>query len=405
MMQTDSNPKRKFSKNFTLQEPISEKGIEKALDVLRSGKLHRYNVESGEKSETSLLEEEFAGYMGSRYCLACASCGSAMYLAMKSAGIRAGEKVLCNAYTLAPVPGAIENTGARIELVEIEEDYTIDLADLESKAGQENVHWLLLSHMRGHIANMDKIMRICRENGISLIEDCAHTMGAEWDGRKSGSFGVAACFSTQTYKHMNSGEGGLLVTDDQDLMAKAVIYSGSYMNYDRHSSIPPLGVFEKYKKRIPNYSCRMDNLRAAILRPQIAELDRQCRRWNERYIFLESALNSIDGIMCPKRDSREYYVGSSVQFTLETSDHKVIQTFLEKCSNRGVELKWFGNAEPAGFTSSYSSWEYIGEIPHLPKTDRILSRMCDMRIPLTFDLEDCRRISEIISDVANEVLV
>ncbi len=403
-MEMDSNTKRMFSKDFTLQEPISEKGIEKAVDVMRSGKLHRYNVKAGETSETSLLEEEFADYMGKKFCLACASCGSAMYLAMKSAGIKSGDTVLCNAYTLAPVPGAIENAGAKIELVEIEEDYTIDLADLSEKAKSTSVRWLLLSHMRGHIADMDRIMEICRENNITLIEDCAHTMGAKWNGEKSGSFGIAACFSTQTYKHMNSGEGGLLVTDDPDLIAKAIVYSGSYMNYDRHSSRPDLAVFEKHKKKIPNYSCRMDNLRASILRFQVSDLDHRCDRWNKRYVLLEKALDSIDKIQCPKRDPREYYVGSSIQFTLKEADEETIRRFLEKCGERGVELKWFGNKEPVGFTSSYESWEYMESIPELPKTNRILAKMCDMRIPLTFDLEDCKRILEIIADVAGEVL-
>ena len=103
--------KKPFTKDFTLQEPICDEGIEKAIEILKSGKLHRYNVEPGEKGEAAILEEEFAAYMGKKYCLACASCGSAMYLALKSAGVKPGDKVLCNAYTLAPVPGAIENSG------------------------------------------------------------------------------------------------------------------------------------------------------------------------------------------------------------------------------------------------------------------------------------------------------
>jgi dTDP-4-amino-4,6-dideoxygalactose transaminase len=220
-----------FRKSFTRQEPISETAITRATEVLRSGKLHRYNVDSGETSEVSMLEAEFAAYMGMRYCLACASCGSAIYLALKSAGVQPGDAILCNAFTLAPVPGMIQNAAARIVLVEIGPGYTIDLHDLEEKAKRYRPKWLLLSHMRGHIADMDKVVSICREHGVALIEDCAHTMGARWDGRKSGSFGLASCFSTQTYKHMNSGEGGLLVTNDEQLIARAILYSGSYMLY------------------------------------------------------------------------------------------------------------------------------------------------------------------------------
>ena len=125
--------------------------------------------------------------MGKKFCLACASCGSAMHLALKSLGVSPGDKVLCNAYTLAPVPGAIENSGADVELVEIIDDYTIDLDDLESKAGEAK--WFMLSHMRGHITNMDRVMEICKTHDLTLIEDCAHTMGASWNGKKSGSFG------------------------------------------------------------------------------------------------------------------------------------------------------------------------------------------------------------------------
>ena len=393
---------KKFNKEFTLQEPINSLGIEKALDVLKSGKLHRYNVDPGEKGETALLEEEFAAYMGKKYCLACASCGSAMYLALKSLGVKPGDKVLCNAYTLAPVPGAIENSGAAIELVDIIDDYTIDLDDLEAKAG--DAKWLMLSHMRGHITDMDRLMDICRAHDLVLIEDCAHTMGAAWGGRKSGSFGKVSCFSTQTYKHINSGEGGLLVTDDAELIARAIIHSGSYMLYERHTARPDLDVFEPLKTMVPNYSCRMDNLRAAILRPQLEILDSQCDRWNKRYRILEAGLSKVEGITCPKRDPRETYVGSSIQFSLTGQDEAAIQQFLTGCLDQGVELKWFGNKEPVGFTSSYSSWKYFGDLPDLPNTRRILATMCDMRIPLTFTETDCRLILDIIEETARNVL-
>ena len=83
-----------FNKDFTQQEAIPDKGIEKALEVLRSGRLHRYNLLPGEKGLVCELEEKFSAYMGTRYCLACASCGSALFLALKSVGVRPGDKVL-----------------------------------------------------------------------------------------------------------------------------------------------------------------------------------------------------------------------------------------------------------------------------------------------------------------------
>ena len=118
---------------------------------------------------------------------------------------------------------------------------------------------------------------------MTLIEDCAHTMGAQLERRVSGYFGLAGCFSTQTYKHMNSGEGGLLTSNDPDFMARAIILSGSYMLYERHGAAPREVLPSGIRLNTPNCSARMDNLRAAILRPQLAGSRAAINRWNERY--------------------------------------------------------------------------------------------------------------------------
>ena len=203
---------------------------------------------------------------------------------------------------------------------------------------------------------------------------------------------------------MNSGEGGLLVTDDDDVMAQAILFSGSYMLYDRHVSRPPEDVFEAYKKITPNFSMRMDNLRAVLLRPQLKDIETQCRRWNERYRQLEEELNRIDHLSVPERDPREAYVGSSIQFTIGGTTRSQIMAFLAECGQRGVEIKWFGWAEPNGFTSSFDSWTYIENLPELPQTKEILDFMCDFRIPLTFTLDDCKVIASIIKQVAAEII-
>ncbi len=165
------------------------------------------------------LEAEFAREVGRRYCVALNSCGSSMFVALRCAGVQPGDKVLSNCFTLAPVPGAIAHAGAQPVLVDCTDDLTLDLDDLAHKAAASGARVLLLSHMRGHIADMDRVLALCRAHGLTLIEDCAHTMGAGWDGRLTGTFGVAGCFSLQSYKHANAGEGGLLVTDDADLAA------------------------------------------------------------------------------------------------------------------------------------------------------------------------------------------
>ena len=385
----------RFTGSFTQQEPIPEDGIAAALEVMRGGRLHRYNTAPGEAAETVLLEQEFAAMTGARYCLAVASGGYAMGTALRALGIGPGDPVMTNAFTLAPVPGAIAAVGAKPVFVEVTRDLVIDLDDLQAKAGQAKV--LLLSHMRGHLCDMNALMAICDAAGIMVIEDCAHTMGAAWNGVPSGRYGRIGCFSCQTYKHVNAGEGGLLVTDDAEAAARAIILSGSYMLYTSHKAAPPPEAFDRIRYETPNISGRMDNLRAAILRPQLRMLDRQRERWNRRYRIIEDGLRGTPGLTLVERPEAEQFVGSSIQFLLLDWFQDRIGEVLSRCAARGVELKWFGAAEPQGFTSRYESWRYAST-PTLPQSDLVLNGLLDMRIPLTFTAADCELIARIISE-------
>jgi len=384
---------KQFTGSFTQQEPIPEAGIDAALAVLRHGRLHRYNTTPDEVSETALLEQEFADVVGASYCLAVASGGYAMATALRAVGVGPGNKVLSNAFTLAPVPGAIASIGAIPVFVGVTESLTIDLDDLEAKLDQARV--LLLSHMRGHICDMDRLMAMCDAAGVTVIEDCAHTMGAAWNGVPSGRHGAIGCYSCQTYKHVNSGEGGFLVTDDPHIAAKAVMLSGSYMLYERHRAAPPKEAFEDIKYTTPNISGRMDNLRAAILRPQVADLATQCARWNDRYYTLEEGLRDTPGLTVIERPDQETIVGSSIQFLLLDWAAAAVRDVVARCAARGVELKWFGAPEPVAFTSKYDSWKYAPSAP-MAASDRVLAGIVDMRVPLTFSLDDCALIARII---------
>lgn len=382
-----------FRGSFTQQEPIPEEGIEAAVAVMQSGRLHRYNTVVGEQAETALLEQEFAAQVGAKYCLAVASGGYAMATALRAVGVKPGDKVLTNAFTLAPVPGAIAAVGAVPMFVGVTDQLVIDLEDLAAKVGQADV--LLLSHMRGHLADMDALMAICDSAGVTVIEDCAHTMGASWNGVASGMQGRVGCYSCQTYKHVNSGEGGLFVTDDAEVAARAVILSGSYMMYEKHLAGPPAEAYAQIRYETPNISGRMDNLRAAILRPQLRQLEQQRERWNERYYAIEAGLRDTPGLAVIERPAAEVIVGSSIQFLLQGWPGDAVQDVLARCLKRGVELKWFGGAEPVGFTSRYDSWRYV-DAHAMPKSDAILAGIVDMRVPLTFSLEDCALIARII---------
>jgi dTDP-4-amino-4,6-dideoxygalactose transaminase len=238
-------------------------------------------------------------------------------------------------------------------------------------------------------------MAICDAAGVTVIEDCAHTMGARYRGTPSGRHGRMGCYSTQTYKHANSGEGGLLVSDDATAMARAILLSGSYMLYVRHRAAPPPEAFDGLRLEVPNISGRMDNLRAAILRPQLRLLEGRVGRWAVLYQTLEAELTGTPGLRLIPRPAHEHYVGSSFQFLLPDWPGPRVQALIARAAARGVELKWFGAADPVAFTSRYDHWRYAAPAP-LPRTDRVLAGLIDMRLPLTFTPGDAALIGRIL---------
>ena len=385
--------------DLSWQEPIPSAGVDAALALMHSGKLHRYGETDGKPGAASQLEAAFAREIGLPYCVALNSCGSAMFVALRSAGVKPGDAVLSNCFTLAPVPGAIAHVGARPVLVDVRDDYTIDLDDLERKARASGARTLLLSHMRGHICDMERLQGICADADVQVIEDCAHTMGAAWNGKATGTWGRVGCFSLQSYKHANSGEGGLLVTADADLAAQAILYSGSYMFYGAHTARPDESVFERWKYVTPNFSLRMGNLPAALALPQLgAVLADRCRRWNQRYQWLARQLQGIAHLSVPPRVDKEQYVASSIQFSLSGLTRGAIQGFLVRCAQGGVNIKWFGADEPRGFTSVWQHWRYFGEPQSLPNAERVLGGLCDMRLPLSLRETDCAAIASVVRE-------
>lgn len=389
-----------FGKDLSTPESIPEAAIERAVELMRTGRLHRYGEQGAGYPEPSLLEREYAAYVGSKYCVAVSSCGAAMFIALKALGVKAGDKVLTSTFTLAPVPGAIAHSGAEAILIETNAEYMTDLPDLERKAAASGAKVFLLSHMRGHIADLEGVRAICDKHGINIIEDCAHTMGAKWDGKHTGTWGKIGCYSTQTYKHINSGEGGLLVTDDDDVAAQAILMSGCYMMFNQHILKPDAEVFERWKYVTPNFSMRMSNLAACLLRPQIALLAGRGQRWNHIYATLERELSKTLHLSIPARSIKEEFVASSIQFTLDLTPPQIAR-FVQECATRGLYIKWFGAPTPIAFTSNFEHWHYLSAPPDVPKSMAVLKQLLDLRTPLSLTDDDCVLIGEIVAVAAS----
>jgi hypothetical protein len=143
----------------------------------------------------------------------------------------------------------------------------------------------------------------------------------------------------------------------------------------------------------------MSNAAAAMLRPQLAELPRRAATWNRLHARLVEELGGIEGLRLPRRDAREQFVASSIQFFVERPAER-IAAFIDACSAHGLHIKWFGVETPVGFTSNASHWGYLAQPLGVDRSLETLGRLCDMRIPLDLTEDDCRLVGRIVSRAA-----
>jgi perosamine synthetase len=156
----------------------------------------------------------------------------------------------------------------------------------------------MISHMRGHTSDMDAIMALCDARGIPVIEDAAHSLGTTWNGRNIGTIGKIGCFSFQSYKLVNAGEGGIMVTDDPELAARAIIMSGAYEeNWKKHPGLS--NSCAHWQNRLPLYNLRMQNLSAAVIRPQLPEVARRVAQGRANHDWVADRLNGSGLLPCP----------------------------------------------------------------------------------------------------------
>ena len=398
-----------FTKSFDTPNAIPAEGINNAINQMKNGMLYRYG-HSDDDSEVSKLEHAFAQYTGHKYVIAVNSCGSAMFIALKAMGIQPGEGVFTNAFTFTAVPSSIIHANAVPVYVECTEQYVIDLEHFEQQIiEQPDVRYFILSHMRGHIAELDKIKALCDKNNIRLIEDCAHGLGKRWNASDTdknhfvGHHCEIACYSTQSHKILNSGEGGFIATNDAQLAAYCILAAGSYEGlYKKHIARPmDDSLFESIKYSVPNFSLRMNNLTAAILRPQIDLIDERIASYKEKYERMISLLSNIECINIPDPVDNAENVGDSLQFNLLNFNQKNIADFINGCGEKGVKLQVFGSTDNA---RDFRNWEYsFEELPEMTNTAEIISYACDLRLPIAFTLEDIELIGAIIIQVLNNI--
>jgi dTDP-4-amino-4,6-dideoxygalactose transaminase len=351
----------------------------------------RYERTGNEPSVVAELESAMLDYTGARWALAVNSCSSALLLALRAAGVEQGEVVLCPAFTFVAVPSAIALAGGEPVLVECTRDYVIDVDDLERKLVQTGARWLLLSYMRGLVPDLGRILELCSAHGVGVIEDAAHAIGVLFDGRQVGTFGLAGAFSFQSYKLLDSGEGGLLVTEDDELAARAAVMSGCYEGHWRdHGSVPGERVAELVNT-LPMFNMRMTNPTAAVLLEQLPGLQAKIERYETIYQTFADTLADVRAVRFPDRHPRVSPVSDSVQFELVGLGDAAAAEFARAAARLLPALRVIGldttNAR------RFTGWTFVRD-PYCPTTEALLERTVDFRLSHDWSVEQAERLAE-----------
>jgi dTDP-4-amino-4,6-dideoxygalactose transaminase len=380
-------------------EPIPEAARAEIDRLLQSGDLFRYTAPEG--APVALLEQEFAALLGSRYALAVSSCSAALFLSLKALDLPRGARVAIPAFTFAAVPSAVVHADCVPVLVEVDSTYRVDIPDLTARIAK-GLDAILISHMRGHTSDMDAILALAEAYGLPVVEDAAHSLGTTWHGRNIGTLGRIGCFSFQSYKLVNAGEGGILITDDPELAARAIIMSGAYeQNWKKHPGLQ--NSFGHWQNKLPLYNMRMQNLSAAVIRPQLPEVAHRVSQGRANHDHVAARLNAELWFSVPAPLPPESRAPDSIQFNLKgfERDEQAL-AFQQAAKARGVSVQVFGLSE--GNARAYWNWQFLGDLPDLPQTRAMLMRACDVRLPARLTQGELDYITDALIDAAQDVM-
>ncbi|HDI12971.1 MAG: aminotransferase DegT [Hadesarchaea archaeon] len=273
------------------------------------------------------FEEKFSKYCGAKYGIATCNGTTALHLALASLGIKTGDEVLCPAFTMIATANAITYTGAKPVLVDSEpHTWNIDPAKIEEKI-TKRTKAIMVMHTYGHPCDMDEISEIAKNHDLYVIEDAAEAHGAEYKGKKVGALGDAGCFSFYANKILTTGEGGMVVTNDEKIAEMCRLL--------RDQAFEP----KRFLHRYIGFNYRMTNLQAAIGVAQMELIDKsvETRRRNAR--LYNSLLKGVDGISTPPEALWAKNVYWMYTVLIEDSfgmDRDKLMTYLKE---RGIETR------------------------------------------------------------------
>lgn len=242
--------------------------MDAVMEVMQSGYLFRYGNENDPKflHKVSTLEKEFAKYSNAKFVVATSSGTSSLVASVLALGLKPGDEIIVPAYTFVASYSSIIFAGMVPVLAEIDESLTLDPDDIEHRI-TPRTKAIMPVHMLGNPCDMDRIMAIAKKHHLLVIEDSCQAAGASWKGRKTGSIGDVGAFSLNFFKTINTGDGGLVITNDEE------IYETAFGVHDQGHKPNRFGV-EVGNRNILGLNFRMNEITAAVGLAQLGKLDK-----------------------------------------------------------------------------------------------------------------------------------
>jgi perosamine synthetase len=266
---------------YLVAEPdIGEEELRNVVEAVKSGWI------SSKGKFIEKFEREFANYIGMKYGVAVSNGTVALHLALAALGIGPGDEVIVPDLTFVATINAVLYTGARPVIVDIHPEYWCMDPDKVEKAITPKTKVIIPVHLYGHPCDMDPIMEIASRNNLYIVEDAAEAHGAEYKGRKVGSFGYISCFSFYGNKIITTGEGGMVLTNDDELAEKIRILRDHGMNPEK-----------RYWHEVIGFNYRMTNLQAAIGVAQLSKIDKFIEKKRRIAKIYAEELSGIPGII------------------------------------------------------------------------------------------------------------
>ena len=269
---------------------MDQEEIDAAVRVLKSRSPFRYYGVDLQK-ETEQFESEFAEFVGVKHAVAVGSGTGALQTALSALGVGPGQEIIVPAYMWVSVIAAVVNHGAVPVLADIDDTFCLDPADVEKKI-TPHTRGIVLVHMSGAPGNAKAIQKVAREHNLFLLEDCAQCNGGSIGGQKVGTFGDIAIFSFQMNKNMTSGEGGAVVTNDDNLYRRTFACHDLGYARDANGRL----IFDIPELRLWGMGYRLDELRAAVLRVQLRKLPTTVANMRRSKYRVRAALEKRPGV-------------------------------------------------------------------------------------------------------------